>query len=180
MPPYGTADVPHTAATDHRILRRPDRLPAKGPAQSPLLVSFFQPAAPDDAELSRDLGIGLVTLMIQGQLDPRLQNPHAVGLLEAALHRAPEDVEAWQARAQTLLLAKNWRGALAAFEAALRIAPQREVCLAAAAALAPSGCGPGSVSRLRNLRNNKSFKALWTHCPLVGYNGWPGGWHGQG
>jgi predicted CXXCH cytochrome family protein len=136
MPRYGAADVPHTAATDHRIPRRPGHVSAKVVQPGPPLASFFPSTGQPNKALSRDLGIGLVTLMVQGQLDPTLQNPQAVSLLESALRRDPDDVEAWQARAQTLLLAKNSRGALDAFETALRLSPQRETCLAGAAALA--------------------------------------------
>jgi tetratricopeptide (TPR) repeat protein len=144
MKPYKASDVAHTAATDHRILRRPGREAGKsdpspvGGLWPGLPVTPFDRgrAGPRDAELSRDLGIGLVALMGQGSIDPSLYNTRAVGLLEAALRRDPADVEAWQARAHTLVRAHNPRGALVAFEAALKLSPERETCLAGAAALA--------------------------------------------
>jgi tetratricopeptide (TPR) repeat protein len=145
MERYKAADVAHTAATDHRILRRPGpqagsgrpgRAPARGLWPDLPVTSFFADRGARDPELARDLGIGLVSLMARDGLDPRATNARAVGLLEGALARDPADVNAWQARAYTLVVARNPRQALAAYEAALKQAPELEASLAGAAAVA--------------------------------------------
>jgi hypothetical protein len=149
MPHYRAADVAHTASTDHRIPRHPapkggavEAAPAKpahpGSARLSDPVTLFGGTAIDlsDPELSRDLGIALLVLMMKGRIDPILSSNKALGLLEAATRRDPTDVEAWQAQANVLVLQNKPWPALTAFEAALAKAPERETCIAGAAALA--------------------------------------------
>jgi tetratricopeptide (TPR) repeat protein len=141
---FPNADVAHSASTDHRILRRPARAGGRPGGAGPRALwpdlsatSFFaDEVGARDAEVSRDLGIGLVRLMAAKALDPRITNARATGLLEAALRRDPADGAAREARAYTLLLAHNPRQALAAYEVALKLAPRREACLTGAAAAA--------------------------------------------
>src|SRR5262249_10196819 len=134
------------AATDHRVLRRPEggadltdrgAEPATGEHLS-LPVTPFHRAGFDagDEELSRDLGVALVMLMTQGKIDPVRYNSRALGLLEAALARAPDDVAGWEAKGYVLMLGQRPWQALTAFETTLDKSPERELALASAASLA--------------------------------------------
>jgi Tfp pilus assembly protein PilF len=148
MPRFQTADIAHTAATDHRILARPqaggskkgrDNSPQSAKAGElglPLKLFHRQRPGPLDEETSRDLGIALVTEMLQGKLDPVLYDARALGLLEAATQSHPDDVEAWLAQAKASMLRQEWRVALTAFENALRQQPDAEEAVTGAAAMA--------------------------------------------
>ncbi len=165
MPPYGSTDIAHTAATDHRILRRPDAKVADkagtdkagtdkvgtdkvgaDPQGAAEMASFWTGLpirpfhalhqAPPDADLQRDTGVALAVLMMQGKIDPVLHSTRAYQILQSAVTRDASDVEAWEAQAHVLLLENRRWQALTAFDKALARQPRREVSLAAAALLA--------------------------------------------
>jgi hypothetical protein len=136
MPRFGTADIVHTAATDHRILRRPVPLSEDAAARGGPIVRFHGGAPATDPELRRDLGIALVKRMSTGPGASPDQTLQAAELLEEALHNAPDDVAAWEALGTVGLLARHWAEALSAFENALQQAPGRESCLQGAAVAA--------------------------------------------
>ncbi len=139
MPRYASWDVPHTATTDHRVPRlasAPGR-PLRGPSpDGPLALFHRGEVAPLDEEGRRDLGLALVRVVGEGRLDAKRWGGQITTLLEGAIHRAPNDVAAWEGKA----LALGWQGrraeALAAYETILDKAPARELALAGAAALA--------------------------------------------
>jgi hypothetical protein len=135
MKRYEAADIAHTAATDHRIARRPVA-PADGP-RMPIrhVVPFYRHNA-DDPEQARDLGIALVQLIFRGKVEPLSSPTPPLTLLERALQQDPKDVDALEARGGALLLQKRQTEALAAFEGVLALAPRREVSLVRAAQLA--------------------------------------------
>jgi tetratricopeptide (TPR) repeat protein len=142
MPRYGAGDVAHTAATDHRIPRRPRGQaappgPGSRPGPGPLLVPFGRDAvADDDRGLRRDLGVALVQAASKGMVDPPRAGRDAAALLLPALQEGPEDVEAWEAQGWALALEGRPPEALEAFEAALARDPNRERSLVAAASFA--------------------------------------------
>ncbi|HEV3259251.1 MAG TPA: hypothetical protein VG013_20455 [Gemmataceae bacterium] len=140
-----TADVAHTALTDHRLLR-PGRAgnrhtAAEGtePGEGDPLVPFLQaPAEARDSGVSRDLGIALTRLAessLQGQPGRVRLARNALLLLEAAVRAAPDDLPGRQAQALALWLLGRQAEALEACEVALTHAPRREETLACAAAL---------------------------------------------
>jgi tetratricopeptide (TPR) repeat protein len=149
-------DIAHTAATNHRIVRRPDKdgpltpLPAGKrdggdgrPRREPGLISFYREREdPNDKEVERDLGIALVHLMAQsfsqGKAPPAGTGRRAIDLLEAALRNDPEDLHAGEVRAEALALLNRPAEALAAYETVLSKAPHREASLMGAAMLAQS------------------------------------------
>jgi predicted CXXCH cytochrome family protein len=135
MPRFGTADIVHTAATDHRVLRRPAPPEARQgrPAGTPL-VSFHRGQVDrEDRELGRDLGLALVQLLKEGTATPDLVGTRAAALLEQAVQDDPDDVPAWEARGLALRLLGRPEEALAAFGRALDREPQREASLMGAA-----------------------------------------------
>jgi hypothetical protein len=143
MPRHSIGNIPHTAATDHRIVRA--RRAEDEPRAEPLsagpglpVVPFYQPAGtPPDPETERDLGIALLgPLAESGKVMPRAWGDTALRLLEPAVARDAEDWPAWEAKANALW-AQGRRGeALAALQVVLAAAPRREAALTRAAALA--------------------------------------------
>jgi tetratricopeptide (TPR) repeat protein len=140
MPRYAPRDIAHTAATDHRILRRPDDPTASPRAPRELgIVPFYRPRpGADDAGAGRDLGIALVRILVQGTIQHQAPpvGPRAVSLLEAALRNDPGDLPAWEARAEALALLDRPAEAGQAYEAILARDPHREAALMGAATLA--------------------------------------------
>src|SRR5262249_52321466 len=145
MPRYEAADVAHSAATNHRILRRPEpaaetaapERPATPGEHQGLPVKWFQRDSfdPNNPEQARDMGIGLVMLCMQGKIDPVRYNSRALGLLGRALPLTPDDVPGWEAKGFALTLDGQPRQALTAFEAALAKSPYREASLVGAGTL---------------------------------------------
>jgi predicted CXXCH cytochrome family protein len=143
--PRLNTDIAHTAATDHRILRRPgaDAVPAR-PAPyrpgEPLLVPFYgRRQDAEDPEAARDLGVALMQMAVGRHPPEFIQTAlllQAEPRLEQALARAPNDVEAWEARGHARLLRGDPSGALSAYEAALVRSPRRELTLTLAATAA--------------------------------------------
>jgi tetratricopeptide (TPR) repeat protein len=150
MPPYAASDIAHTAATDHRIIRRregeapaePSAPGSAGASPSQRLALWRSGAAglsaaqaSSDPELARDLGIGL-TRLLSSKSNAVEWARQAADLLEGSVSAFPEDVPAWEARGQALAVLGRSQEAMKAFETALDLAPHRERTLAAAARLA--------------------------------------------
>lgn len=142
MPRAPSANIAHTAVTDHRIMRRAVPGRRSTPAQrlrpgEPLLVHFHQELFdPDDPEVARDLGLALVEV---GRNYPNLGaslSRQALPLLEAAVGRAPDDVAAREELGFALWRLGRLEEARTAFEAALELVPSRESALTYAAMLA--------------------------------------------
>jgi tetratricopeptide (TPR) repeat protein len=139
MPRSPTANIVHTAATDHRIPRRPpatakeERLSAD--VDRPL--RSFHPYRPEDeAEVRRDLGLALVEGMRFGGMSVELHSARAASLLEEAAKRDAEDVPAGEALGLVLLMRHRRPQALAVLEDVLSRDSKREAALTAAASLA--------------------------------------------
>jgi cytochrome c-type biogenesis protein CcmH/NrfG len=158
MPRFQSEDIAHTAVTDHRILRQPDKPePRKDPRRLQAgdipLVNFFQKEVdPHGAAAERDLGLALLYLAKDpGPLRAQL-TPLALPLLERAVQAAPKDVPVGEAYAFALALSGRSRDALAAFETTLAQAPDRELSLNLAAQVAErQGHGDEAVGYLRRL-----------------------------
>jgi tetratricopeptide (TPR) repeat protein len=145
MPRFPTADIAHTAVTDHRILRQPEEVePPLTPSRMPRpgevpIVDFHRKAlTPDNLEDARDLGVALAYLTRQPGPMRKHCAPLAFPLVERAVEAAPDDVVAQEALGWGLTLRGRSAEALAAYEAALAREPEREITLNLAAALAES------------------------------------------
>jgi hypothetical protein len=145
MPPYGASDIPHTASTDHRILRRAQRedgahrnLRAAPPgAERFPLVSFYRDrktVAGEEDE--RDLALAIVKQAVAGDGSCQRALGRALPLLEAATERGPDDFTVAEAHGQALARLSQPARALAVFEWLLARAPERERALVGAAATA--------------------------------------------
>jgi Tfp pilus assembly protein PilF len=138
MPPYGAADIPHTASTDHRILRTGRPSPPRGTLpearENMPIVSFYRGRpGTDEREDERDLALALVKLAVSSRVGPFRQVPPA---LEAASRRDDRDLAAREAIGHVLALQERRAEALAAYEAVLATAPNRETALDGAATMA--------------------------------------------
>ncbi len=142
MPRYGAADIPHTASTDHRIVRRPDRQPPR-PADPDRAryADFYRDRFPQgDPQAERNLGLGLVAMMQAGTLTPRRHGEGAFLLLESALGQYPRDAELRESKAKALVLLGRPAEALPDVRAALAGRPG-DWWLHAQAALAEQQAG---------------------------------------
>jgi hypothetical protein len=140
MPRYGAADIPHTASTDHRILRggkappRGEKRPAAGDGFS--VVSFYRERKGVEEEDERDLAVALVKLTLQGDTASSRIMERILPLLESALRRDPDDLLAGEAKGYALAVQGRSTESLAAFQAVLGKAPDRELALLGAASAA--------------------------------------------
>ncbi|HZW31193.1 MAG TPA: cytochrome c3 family protein, partial [Isosphaeraceae bacterium] len=147
MPRLETSDIAHSAATDHRIPRRPDAGGPTGLSASPSpgsstktedprrgeppLVLFHRERMdePQRAGAERDLGIAL------SNLGPETA-AIALPLLDSALASRPDDVAAWEAKGSALGRLNRLAEGLAAYQRALSRQPDRESAIVGAANLA--------------------------------------------
>jgi tetratricopeptide (TPR) repeat protein len=151
MPRTGS-DVNHTAITDHRIPRAsvghvsnvPERTarepttPAWPQAGQIPLVRFPRDSVdPDNKETARDLGMALMDLAErQPDRTARQLSGLALPMLQSAVTSAPADPPAWEAMGSAFWFQGRLGEGLAAYENALRQAPERETSLFLAATLA--------------------------------------------
>jgi predicted CXXCH cytochrome family protein len=139
MPRAASANIVHTAVTDHRVPRVPPPPKAgKGslpPGELPIdTLPGHGKRGPDEAEQARDLAVALASVVQErsGDLDPRVVT-ETVRRLTAATERAPGDAAAWEALALVRTSQGEWADALAAAERALAAEPNRETALEVAA-----------------------------------------------
>jgi predicted CXXCH cytochrome family protein len=156
MPRVVLERIPHAAASDHRIPRKPGKHPQSHAARgqhSPteidesFLVSFFRELRERDhltgheseTDRERDLGIALSMLMPNPRLDSvSARDTHqadqlALNLLEKALTQRSEDPEAWLARGRMLERLSRRPESLDSFQQGLALVPERESLLHEAA-----------------------------------------------
>jgi Tfp pilus assembly protein PilF len=134
MPRFPPSDIAHTAATDHRIPRHPEKESAASGAKNSRLGKYplvYFPADLNSSEMDRDLGIALSGMANKAR-STRLA-AQALPLLEPGLQRWPGDFQAWEAKAHALSLLGQRREALDAYEKVLNLKPQREYSLIGAA-----------------------------------------------
>jgi hypothetical protein len=142
MPRYDASDNPHTAATDHRILRAGPSSAARGPMQNSgsadsgqfPVVSFYRGRkGVDEGEDERGAALALVKLTLAGDAAAARAVRPAQASLDAALRRDPADLPAAEARGYALAEQNHPAEALAAFQGVLARAPDRELALFGAA-----------------------------------------------
>jgi Tfp pilus assembly protein PilF len=134
MPSSASSDIVHTAATDHRILRKPGVTPADRDADAPspdMPLLDFHRGRPDlsDREQGRDLGVALYQLTLRGVPLSEADGEFAVNLLSESLLHSPDDADAREAKGKILQTLRRPAEAIAAFEALLKRAPRHEGAL---------------------------------------------------
>jgi predicted CXXCH cytochrome family protein len=133
--------IAHTANTDHRILRKPQIAATHSPeainSRGPLIVNFYQDLLdPQDRDLERDLGVGLVAYGTEYPNFRQRALELASPLLEKAVQAHPDDLLAWEALATTFWRLDRSLRALKTIEKALELAPAKESVLETAGFLA--------------------------------------------
>jgi Flp pilus assembly protein TadD len=166
MPASETSNNPHLATTDHRIPRHDaggGELPtseARPRSLVRLLVNFHEDLLDDRGrtESDRDRGVALCR-------DGRDGASVALPLLEAALTARPDDLTAWESKAEALSQLGRHDEGLRAYLTVLAEDPQRETALAGAATLA---------SRARRRQDSIAY---WRQAIAV--NPWRSDYHGD-
>lgn len=167
MPPAPSSTVVHAATSDHRIIRRPDLPPQPRPGGRPgamPLLEFSREWAGTEARTdARALGIALLhpASSSAGPLRKQFASA-ALPYLEAAVAATPDDVAAREGLGCGLCLQDRRQEGLAAFKAALALAPEREQTLEFAARAA------------KELGQDEAAGAFWES--LLRLNPW----HAQG
>jgi tetratricopeptide (TPR) repeat protein/catechol 2,3-dioxygenase-like lactoylglutathione lyase family enzyme len=133
MPPYATADIAHTAGTDHRIRKRPDKsLPSQKalrPGETPI-VNFYQDLLdPGDPTARRDLGVALADNAAKNGQIGQMIAQLAIPILDEAIRTSPNDVLALEARGRAFWLLDRFEKARLDLDRALAEAPNRETAL---------------------------------------------------
>jgi predicted CXXCH cytochrome family protein len=167
MPRFESADVGHTAVTDHRVRRRPGKLQAGGDDVSRLfagqvpLEHFHVKYLPDGDSVEREWGLALTQMGVVDERPDVLQL--ALPRLEESLESGPDDLAVLQARALVLAHLGRAPDALKAFERIVSLAPRHEEALAWAAALAEQLGAAGRAEDYwrRVLKVNPSFSGYY-------------------
>jgi Flp pilus assembly protein TadD len=139
--PRARASRVHATITDHRILRVPDPAPRPRSGIEITLVAFpFDPnqGTEDAPELERNLALVMIQ-KAQANLPAQDRQQicrDALPLLEKAVDRHPDDLEAQEEKGYALWKLDRSREALQALEATLARAPEREVALGYASLVA--------------------------------------------
>jgi Tetratricopeptide repeat/Doubled CXXCH motif (Paired_CXXCH_1)/Cytochrome c554 and c-prime len=140
MPRPVITNVPHTAATDHRIPRGMPSSAPEGPraasiqpGESPLM-DYHWPLMTEDErrDAARDMGVaqGWAARELRGSPQiARLAALQGLPLLEAAVRDRPDDLPAREFLGHCLEILGRPDDALGAFEAVLQIEPNRELAL---------------------------------------------------
>lgn len=136
----GSSNIPHTAVTDHRILRRPEQSAPKKPLplqpdKSPI-VNFHegQPGF-DRSAAARDLGVALSAIMRLGPMNAIPLSGLAEPILQQATRDRPDDALAWLSLASVLEAQRRNSDALDAYNKCLKLKPNEEKALEFAAGL---------------------------------------------
>lgn len=151
MPRYGASDIPHTAATDHRIPRDGKAAPRPG-ARPPredrhTLLSFYRGRkGVKDEEDDRGRALAVVRLALMGDAAVARGVWDILPVLEGACRRDPHDLPAWEARGYALSMHSQPTDALAVFRAVLAQAPEREDAVVGAA-MAAEALGQAEAAR---------------------------------
>ncbi len=147
MPRLAVTNVPHTAATDHRIPRgvpgavldRPRGAPGQ-PGEIPLLDYHWGLMTPEERQAGqRDLGVAAAWVAGRQDIPPQLAKLAATRarlLLEAATRDHPDDLTAGHSLGNALEILGRGQEAIRVYEAVLRIDPSHELSLRSCGRLA--------------------------------------------
>jgi Flp pilus assembly protein TadD len=138
MPRSAVTNVPHTAATDHRILRgapgkvRDNPRDASGQPQESPLMDYHWPLLTEDERRdgARVMGVAQGWAARGMKASPRvarLAATQGLPLLEAAVRDRPDDLPAREFLGHTYEVLGRPEDALHAFEEVLRVEPGREL-----------------------------------------------------
>jgi hypothetical protein len=168
MPKQASADIQHTAISDHRILKSKNAThgkPARAHRYSSPLVHFESgPRKLDDAEARRDLAIALTELLKQPGPSNQQIAELALPMIEETLKRWPGDLPALEAKAYLLYQHGRPKSALETIEQVLAHLPRRESALSAAANYAVQAGDPDkALAYSREAANLNPYLVAWRY-----------------
>ena len=139
MPRHSSSDVAHTAATDHRIVRRP-MPPKPGGHGLPHDLALFHRDRIDPTEpgRKRDLAVALASLLTHSTSEAGDLSKKAIELLTGYFDTHPGDADAWQALGLSLVFQGRTGEAANAFATQRRLRPKSESALRGVAFVAQS------------------------------------------
>jgi Cytochrome c554 and c-prime len=132
---FASADIVHTATTDHRILRKPGSMPAKPHRPRPefplVLLNDDAMSRPKRQPLERELAIALATEASQPAIAQELRatSVRVLSMLDRAIVERPDDLIAQRMKAQVLRLTGHSDQAQFLLESVLKVAPSYEQAL---------------------------------------------------
>lgn len=140
MPAYGASDIPHTAQTDHRILRKPslDRPDSHGaqqstPKQSAVVsladLQIFDLSAHPISKSDLDRARGIVLARIAERNGSIQTAQIAETMLRQATRSSPEDIDVLEELAAVCVLQHRTAEAVEHWEKVLQIDPRHEAGL---------------------------------------------------
>jgi hypothetical protein len=139
MPRLAIQNIPHTAATNHRIPRGitgsvPDRQDAAGRPGTPLLINYHEGLMTEEErhDALRDQGVALSWLAQRLEATPPLAKiaaSQAIPSLTVTVADHPNDLPAGQSLGAALDIMGRGEDALHGFEAVLRMNPTHELTL---------------------------------------------------
>ncbi len=121
MPRFDTSNIPHTALTDHRLLRSPSQASRSG-AASKAVFDEGEPTLPDwETRRAEALLYRIDRTLVRGPRDLE----RAAKLLRELERQVPDDPEVWEARAWIASRLGKWADVETASRKALELAPKR-------------------------------------------------------
>jgi hypothetical protein len=165
MPRYGSADIPHTASTDHRILRSGVAVPNKPVVAAPkenLPFNSFYHSHLSQNQFEEERAIAIATVSIARVGDPAGLKAlrEALPLLRSAVERDDSDLVGLEAFGYALGMLNRESESLSAFEKVLMKAPARAQALAGAAAMAEViGQNEGALDYWRRATKSSPWEA---------------------
>ena len=124
MPPSSTIDVPHTAHTDHRVLRSYE-LPATVSSTPPDLDIF----EPTTQPVSRDDLRRAYALKLEKNIHSKSDAIEAMNLLAPSINNVDDDSQAYIAAARLLIRLGDFQAARLLAERAIKVQPDNESAL---------------------------------------------------
>ena len=137
MPRFAASDIPHTASTNHQIIRDLKQSGMAPPVREPvtnarrLPIRLFHKKAPEEytPEEQRDEVLALSRMVSHA---PQFA-VNFLPMLEESIQADPTDFELWEVKGRVLAMQNRYSEALAAFKSGLSHAPNRESLLIGAA-----------------------------------------------
>jgi len=189
MPRPAITNIPHTVATDHRILRGvPGSVPegprdASGrPGESPLMDYHWALMTEEERrDAARDMGVALgwaARILRPSPQVARVAAMQGLSLLEAAVRDRPDDLDARESLGHALGILGRPEDALHAFEGVLGIEPRRELALRSSGRLLARLQRPDLArSALQKTIAVNPWQSDY-HLALAGVRGQAGDWPG--
>ena len=189
MPRFSASDIPHTASTNHQVIRDPKELSAKSPhAPNPfqlrrMPIRLFQKKDPETYTPveKRDEVLALGYMLSKGPQFAR----EFLTMVEQTIAEDPTDFELWETKGLALTMLHRHSESLAAFQSGLSYAPNRETMVMGAATAAQNSnrlddalrywqkaaeINPANVDFHRNITLLAAMKGDWPtvkqHCEI--------------